>query len=183
MQRADRVRSAECRMRGHANNSTNPCQALHTHTTAHSSARPNPLCAGIRADWRPARRVRRGRRRGRGARNVRTPDRADGRQRTVREARGRGGGEENRREYESQVRLRSFLRGSAPCSDHISGVLLSSRRDKFSVGRTIVAFHVGEDMWHDAEIRAVLPDDRFTVFFTDFALETELGLRYRLSAP
>ncbi len=58
-----------------------------------------------------------------------------------------------------------------------------SRRDKFSVGRTIVAFHVGEDMWHDAEIRAVLPDDRFTVFFTDFALETELGLRYRLSAP
>jgi hypothetical protein len=82
----------------------------------------------------------------------------------------------------------SSVSGTVPCSDHFNGpstplFCFPSRRDKFSVGRTIVAFHVGEDMWHDAEIRAVLPDDRFTVFFTDFALETELGLRYRLSPP
>jgi hypothetical protein len=37
---------------------------------------------------------------------------------------------------------------------------------------------VKEDMWYDAEIKAILPGDKYMVLFTDATTEVELGLSH-----
>jgi hypothetical protein len=48
--------------------------------------------------------------------------------------------------------------------------------DKFAVGRTVLAFQHTLDLWNEAEIRALLPDNQFTVFFPDTNVECQIKL-------